>query len=150
VVTQSARIIPKLYRLKAPASLDSAVITIRGDNLTVDFAGASLLGQEPEAAPDLAEGVAIRIEGGRNVRVLNARIRGYKVGVLARGTRSLVLRELEASYNWKPRLFSLVEHESLLDWLSFHQNEKSEWLRYGAAIYLDGVRGGELRDNRAM
>jgi parallel beta-helix repeat protein len=150
VVTQSARVIPKAYRLAAPASLDSAVITVRGDNITLDFAGASLLGQDPEADPDQARGVAIRIEGGRNVRVLNARIRGYQVGILARGTRDLVLRGINASYNWKPRLYSLVEHESLLDWLSFHQNEKDEWLRYGAAIYLDGVRGGELRGNTAL
>ena len=150
VVTRSARVIPKAYRLAAPASLDSAVITVRGDNITLDFAGASLLGQDPEADPDLARGVAIRIEGGRNVRVLNARIRGYQVGILARGTRDLVLRGINASYNWKPRLYSLVEHESLLDWLSFHQNEKDEWLRYGAAIYLDGVRGGELRGNTAL
>ena len=30
----------------------------------------------------------------------------------------------------------VVEHESLVDWLSFHHNEKGEWLRFGAAIYL--------------
>lgn len=150
VVTRSTRITPKVYRLSAPASLDSAVLTIHGNNLTVDLTGVTLQGQDSEANPDRAAGVAIRIEGGRQVRVLGGKIRGYKIGVLARGTRGLVLRNLDVSHNWKPKLYSLIEHESLVDWLSFHHNEQNEWLRYGAAIYLDGVRGGELRGNRAV
>src|SRR5262249_4719774 len=123
VISHSVRVRPGVYRLRAPASLDSAVITVRGDNLTVDLRGVELQGQGPTADPDLASGVALRIEGGRNVRVVGGRIRGYKVGVLARHTRRLSLIALDASDNWKPRLWSLVEHESLADWLSFHHNE---------------------------
>ncbi|HEX8726624.1 MAG TPA: right-handed parallel beta-helix repeat-containing protein [Gemmatimonadaceae bacterium] len=149
VITQSARIVPRLYRLPAPASLDSAAITIRGSNITVDFAGARMEGMDPHADPDLAGGVAVRVDGGENVRILHAHIRGYKVGILVRGTHAFTLAGSDVSYNWKPRLYSLVEHESLVDWLSFHHNEKDEWLRYGAAVYLADVSGGELRDNSA-
>ncbi len=150
VITRSVRIAPGTYRLAANPSLDSALITIRGDGITVDFSGVTLEGAAPDAAPDQAAGVAIRVEGGRNVRILHARLRGYQVGILARGTRGLTLVDNDVSYNWKPRLYSLVEHESLADWLSFHHNEHREWLRFGAAIYLDGVRGGEIRGNRAV
>jgi nitrous oxidase accessory protein NosD len=150
VLTRSAQIIPRTYRLHGSASLDSAVLIIRGDNITVALGGVLLEGQDPAADPDRAAGVAIRIEGGRNIRVIGGTIRGYKIAVLARGTRGLTLLGIEASHNWKPRLYSLIEHESLLDWLSFHHNEQDEWLRYGAAFYLDGVRGGELRNNRAL
>jgi nitrous oxidase accessory protein NosD len=150
VITHSIKVAPKVYRLPAPASLDSALITIRGDNITVDFQGATLEGMAPETDPDRATGVAIRIEGGRNVRVLNARVRGYRVGILARRTRGLALIDNDVSYTWKPRLFSLVEHESLVDWLSFHHNEQDEWLRYGAAFYLADVSGGAIRGNRAV
>jgi parallel beta-helix repeat protein len=150
VITRSVRIVPKLYRLHASSSLDSAVITIRGSDITVDFAGATMEGIDRHSPPDLARGVAVRIDGGRNVRILNARVRGYKVGILARGTRGLTLAGNDLSYNWKPRLYSLVEHESLVDWLSFHHNENDEWLRYGAAAYLADVTGGEIRDNRAV
>ena len=62
VITRSVRIAPKVYRLAAPASLDSAVITIRGDNISVDFTGATLEGIDPDADPDLGGGVAIRVE----------------------------------------------------------------------------------------
>ena len=150
VITRSVRVRPGTYRLAAPASLDSALITIRGDDVTVDFAGASLEGQPPDADPDLARGVAIRVEGGRHVRILHARIRGYRVGILARGTRGLDLVDDDVSYTWKPRLFSLIEHESLVDWQSYHHNEHDEWLRWGAAFYLADVRGGEVRGSRAV
>ncbi len=150
VITQSIRVVPKTYRLTAPASLDSAVITVRGDDVTVDFQGATLEGMAPEADPDRAVGVAIRVEGGRNVRIVNARVRGYRVGILVRGTRGLALIDNDVSYTWKPRLFSLIEHESLVDWLSYHHNERDEWLRYGAAIYLADVSGGEIHGNRAV
>ncbi len=147
VITRSVRVVPRTYRLAAPASLDSAAITIRGDDVTVDFAGARLEGMDPNADPDGATGLAVRIDGGRNVRILNARIRGYKVALMARGTRGLTLTGNDLSYNWKPRLYSLVEHESLLDWLDFHDNEHDEWLRYGAGAYLADVSGGELSGN---
>ncbi len=150
VITSSARIAAGTYRLSAPASLDSSVITIRGNDITVDFAGATLEGLNPLADPDAARGVAIRVDGGRSVRILNAKIRGYRIAIYARNTRGLQLVNNDASYNWKPRLYSQIEHESLVDWLSFHQNEKEEWLRYAGAFFLVGVRGGQIRGNRAL
>lgn len=140
VITHSARVLPKVYRLSAP-------ITLEGDDITVDFRGATLQGRTPDTDPDMAQDTAIIVAGGRNVRIQGARVRGYKVGVLARGTHGLTLIGNDLSDNWKPRLFSLVEHESLVDWLSFHHNDHDEWLRYGAAIYLADVAGGEVRGN---
>ena len=138
VITRSSRITPRTYRLPAH-SLDSAVITIRGDNITLDFAGATMEGAPPDADPDSAAGVALLIEGGRNIRIINARIRGYKVGILARGTRALSLIDNDLSYGWRPRLPNGA--------LSFHQDEKDEFLRYGAGAYLADVTGGEIRGN---
>ena len=147
VITKSARVVPRTYRLPAPSSMDSAVITIRGDNITLDFAGATMAGTALDANPDVAAGIAIRIDGGSNIRILNANVRGFKVGIIARGTRGLSLIDNDLSYNWKPRLYSVIEHESLIDWLSFHKNEKDEWLRYGAGAYLSDVTSGEIRGN---
>ena len=147
VITRSTRLRPGTYRLPAPGHPDSALIIVRGDSLTLDLTGVILEGMPPMSDPDQASGVAIRVEGGRNVRIVGARIRGYKIGILARGTRGIEIRGSDLSHNWKPRLFSLVEHESLVDWLSFHNNEANEWLRFGAAIYLDNVSGGILQGN---
>lgn len=148
-ITSSVRITPGTYRLRANPSLDSALVIVRGEGITVDMRGVRLEGTAPDALPDEAQGVAVRVEGGRDITIMSATIRGYRIAVLARGTRMLYLIDNELSYNWKPRLFSLVGHESLTDWLSYHQNEKREWMRFGAAIYLEAVTGGLIRGNRA-
>ena len=147
VITSSVRIAKRVYDLRAHPSVDSAVIVIRGNDITVDFNGAELRGASLASDPDAGAGVAIRVDGGRNVRIVNARVRGFRVGLMARGTRGLVLADNDMSHNWKPRLYSLVEHESLVDWMSFHKNEQREWLRFGAGIYLEDVKGGEISGN---
>lgn len=144
VVLRSVTLRPGVYA--APAG-DSAAIVVRGEGITLDLTGVELVGSPDRRRPDHFVGIAIRIDGGRDVTVKGARLRGYKVGILARGTRGLRLLDNDLSYNWRPRLYSGVERESLADWLSFHQNEKGEWLRFGAAIYLDSVSGGEVRGN---
>jgi hypothetical protein len=148
VINRSVVVQPGEYRL-VPARGDSAVVRIRGAGIEVDFGGAALVGAGPGEEPDQYRGIAVLIEGGRNVTLKNATIRGYKIGVLARGTRNLTLDANDVSLNWKPRLWSGMGHESLVDWLSYHHNEKDEWLRYGAGIYLANVRGGAVRGNTA-
>ena len=144
VITQSVVIKTKTYHLSG------APITIRGDSIKVDFGGATLLGSGPEVEPDQRRDTAIVIAGGHDIQILNARIHGYRLGILARGVERLTIRGSDVSDTWKPRLFSLLEHESLVDWLSFHHNERDEWLRFGAAIYLQDVKGAELRGNVAV
>ena len=147
VITQSVKVRPGVYRLRAPASLDSALLTIRGTDITVDLRGVTFVGSPVDSAPDAGQGTAIRIDGGTQIRVRGLTARGYRVGILARGTRALTLDSNNLSYSWKPRLFSVVAHESLNDWLSYHKNEQDEWLRFGAGIYLSRVTGGTLRGN---
>ena len=147
VIKRPVRLVPNAYRLRASASLDSPLVVVRGDDVTVDFAGATLLGTADGSLPDEARGLAILVDGGRNVTIRGARIRGYKVAIRARATHGLRIVDSDLSRNWKPRLYSVVEHESLVDWLSFHHNEHNEWLRFGAAMYLEDVHGGEIHGN---
>jgi nitrous oxidase accessory protein NosD len=147
VITRSARLAPGHYTLPAPDS--QPLIVIRGSNLTVDLTGVVLEGSPPGTPPDRFGGTAILVDGGRNVTVTGATIRGYKVAIHARDTRRLTLAGHTLGHNWRPRLWSGVEHESLVDWLSYHRNDTNEWLRYGAAIYLERVVEGEIRDNTA-
>lgn len=147
VITHSVRIRPGHYL--APAG-DSAALTIRGSNITVNLGGVELIGDSDREHPDRFTGVAIRIDGGRNVTLRGVDVRGYKVGILARGVARLTLVDNNLSYNWRPRLYSGIEKESLIDWLDYHQNDKDEWLRYGAGIYLADVSVAEVRGNAVM
>jgi PA14 domain/Periplasmic copper-binding protein (NosD)/Right handed beta helix region len=135
VITRTTRVPAGTYELRSP-DRDHPAITIRGSNLTVDFTGVTLLGNRPEADPDAFTGLAVLVDGGENVTVRNLTARGYKIGIHARRSNGLHVTGANLSYNWKQRLYSLVEHESLLDWLSYHHNEKDEWLEQGAGLYV--------------
>jgi hypothetical protein len=150
LVTADTRIAAGTYRVAGAASLDEALITVRGDGVTLDLSGVTLEGLPAGADPDLARGIAVLVDGGSHVVIRGGTIRGYRFGVVARGTLRLSLFENNLSHSWKPRLFSQVHHESLVDWLSYHNNEEREWMRFGAAIYLEDVRGGEIVGNRAV
>ena len=131
------------YRL-ASADRDHPAIVIRGSNITVDFSGVTLRGGDADADPDTFTGLAVLVDGGENVTIKNLRAHGYKIGLLARRSPKLHVTGSDFSYNWKPRLYSLVEHESLLDWMSYHKNDKDEWLESGAGIYIADSNGVEI------
>ncbi len=139
-IRQSCRVKPQTYRLKAgadPAGTGpyQGLVTISGDNLTVDFQHAELLSTTDPHRPDLFGGLAVLVTG-RHVTIKNARIRGFKVALLADHADDLTLDSCDFSYNYRSGLRSIREREDYSDWLSYHQNDKGEWLRYGAAMYL--------------
>jgi parallel beta-helix repeat protein len=142
VIDRSVRLAPGTYRLAARD--ETPAITIRGDDVTVDMTGVTLEGGDPLADPDTYAGTGIAIEDSAGVTIRGGAIRGYKVGILARRAPRLHLTGIDASYNWKQRLWSGLEKESLLDWMSYHDNEAGQWLRYGAAIYLDRADDAEV------
>ncbi|MFQ5537437.1 MAG: NosD domain-containing protein [Gemmatimonadota bacterium] len=162
VVTRSVKIAAGRYRASGaeggrPADRPlgrrdpgTPLITVRGDDITLDLVGVTLEGIAPGEDPDRARGVAVRVEGGERVRIRGGTIRGYRFAVWASRVRGLTIVDADLSYNWKPRLYSLVGHESLVDWLSFHNNEDREWMRFGAAIYLEDVRRGRIQGVRAV
>lgn len=123
-------------------------IWVTGEGITIDFGGAILRGTPETAEPDARTGTALRVQG-RNITLKNLVIRGFKVGVLARDCPGLRLENIDASDNWKQRLASGLEKEELTDWMSFHQNEKDEWLSFGAAFYLVGCDDFTVRKCRA-
>ncbi len=120
------------------------VLTISGNNLTVDFQNAELNGGAPGQLPNTFYGVGLVVKG-KNITLKNARIRGYKVALLAEGAEGLTLENCDFSYNYRPRLRSIREREDYSDWLSYHNNEHDEWLRYGAAIYLKNCLRATVR-----
>ncbi len=148
VITSSVRVKAGTYRL--PGREGAAAITVRGANIIVDMTEVVLEGGEPFADPDGYIGIGIEIDGGDHVTLKGATVRGYKTAILARKSPFLHLTANDLSYNWKQRLWSGIEKESLVDWMSYHDNEKDEWLRFGAAIYLSECDDAEINHNRAI
>ncbi|MEP7143761.1 MAG: right-handed parallel beta-helix repeat-containing protein [Ferruginibacter sp.] len=51
------------------------------------------------------------------------------------------------SYNYRQRLNSDRFKEDVSDWQSYHHNDKNEWLRFGAGIYLDHCNQAVIHNN---
>lgn len=148
IIQRSARVKPGVYRIpSAKEDGSDPAIRIRGTDIVLDMAGVTLEGTPQTVDPDKRRGTGIRIAG-ENITIKNARVRGYKVGLMARSVDGLRILDSDFSYNWEARLMSTPEREDLADWMSYHQNEKDEWLRYGAAIYLRECDGFEVRGTR--
>jgi parallel beta-helix repeat protein len=148
VLEKTTRLAPGRYRLASP-SLDRPALVIRGENITIDLTGVEIDGADPAADPDTFTGTGVLVEGG-GVTLKGGIIRGFKVGILARKSPRLHITGADVSFNWKPRLLSGIEQEDQSDWLSFHNNERDEWLRYGAAIYLSESDDSEIDHTRAV
>src|SRR6266446_4374698 len=77
VITTSITVKKAIYHLNADSPYQ--VITITGNNITVDFNGAELKGSNDKEWPDQFYGLGILIKGGRNIILKNAIINGFKI-----------------------------------------------------------------------
>lgn len=135
-ITHSVTIKKGTYHLDGADSLSQGAIIIEGNNITVDFNGAVISGNRNEENPDRFKGTCIIIKSGRNITLKNLTVKGYKVGLMARGINGLHINNADFSYNFRQHLNSNRQREDLADWQSYHHNEGDEWLRFGAGIYL--------------
>lgn len=145
-ISQSVRVALGIYELVDQR--DGGAVRIEGDDLTVDFQGAVLVGSPPGVEADAFAGRGIVIRG-RNVTVKNAHVRGYKVGIFAEDAPGLTLDGCDVSLNYRQRLKSTIERADLSDWLYGQENDENEWLRYGAGIYLFRCPEATVVDCRA-
>jgi len=124
------------------------VIIIEGKNIVLDLAGVVLDGAGPSFMPDQFSGIAIEIKpGSSHITIKNATIKGYKIGIKADSVEALTIDNCDLSYNYRDALKSNFEKENEDDWMSFHQNEKDEWMRYGAGIYIKNCKGATITNN---
>jgi len=157
VITKTTVIAAREYSFPTPQGSKKAgdeqiptlkpAVTIRGDNLTVDFAGTILRGTGVTVEPDQRKGLGVLVEG-NNVTIKNLRVHGYKVGLIATNCKGLRILDCDFSYNWRARLMSTLDKEDEKDWQSYHHNEHDEWLRYGAGVYLEDCSNSEVKGTK--
>lgn len=147
VITEDTKIKKGVYKLDASQDLDHPVIVIDGYRITVDFNNVTLQGSNSAKKPDEFSGVAIIITSkSSNITIKNLKAKGYKVALLAEDVTSLTVENCDFSYNYRQHLNSAQEKEDISDWMSYHHNEKDEWLRYGAAMYLRNCNMAIIRN----
>ncbi|HEY0680384.1 MAG TPA: right-handed parallel beta-helix repeat-containing protein [Chitinophagaceae bacterium] len=153
-INSSVKVRRDVYAINAKSDLAAGttsnqipILEISGNDIVVDFNNALLKGSNEKQLPDEFYGLAIMVKGGKNITIRNLSIRGYKVALMAVDVEGLVIENCDLSYNYRKHLNSTQEKEDISDWMSFHQNEKDEWLRYGAAIYLRNCNRATIQNN---
>jgi hypothetical protein len=135
-ITRSIQIKKNIYRFDAGVQTDQAVVFIEGENITIDFNSATLVGSNTKKNPDDFFGIGIIIRNSKNITIKNLKAKGYKIALFAKDVESLTLENCDFSYNYRHHLNSTQEKEDISDWMSYHHNENDEWIRYGAGMYL--------------
>lgn len=147
VITRSVTIKKGVYRLNGANDTTTGVIVISGNRIVVDFNGAVLEGSTGRTRPDEFYGTGVYIREGSHVTIKNATIKGYKIGMMGRGSHHLTIENCDLSYNFRQHLNSNRFREDFSDWQSYHNNENGQWMRFGAAIYLRNCDSITVKDN---
>ncbi len=127
----------------------NGVVWIRGDDLTVDLGGSLLRGAAADSPPDSYRGTGIHVQG-KNVRLVGARVSGFRIGIQARAADGLTIETCDLSDNFRQRLGSTEAGEDASDWLWPHENEGGEWAReYGAGLLVRDSKNVTVRNCRA-
>jgi len=146
VIHRTTTIKKSVYNIDAPADETRSVILIEGENIQIDFANATIKGSHSAKTPDEFTGTAIIIRNSQHVTIRNLTAKGFKLGIIAENVSGLTLENCDLSYNYRPHLNSTQEKEDISDWMSYHHNEKDEWKRYGAGIYLKRCDSATVRN----
>jgi hypothetical protein len=160
VVTASCRVVIPAGMVIHDANGDG-VIHIRADGVRVEFAEGSVLagregidrwlsdGAGEGEGWDTLTGTAIVVDGKKDVEIVGARVRGYRVGLMAVGADGLVVRDAEFTDMWRQRLTSTATREGSGDWLWPHRNDGNEWLtNYAAAVWVENTEKPTLEGVR--
>jgi parallel beta-helix repeat protein len=123
----------------------NGVIRIAADDIKVRFIG-ELRGATNGTPWDTLRGIGIRIDNHKNVTIENAKIRGFKNGILATGADGLVVTDCDFADNYRQHLKSTREGENGDDWLFPHHNDKRKWHdEYGGAICIENATNVVVR-----
>src|SRR5688572_3629813 len=82
------------YKLNAKKK-SKPVLVIKGNNIILDFKGATLQGSNDKNSPDQYYGTAIQIKKGKNITIRNLKIRGYARAIEAKNIEGLKIENCE-------------------------------------------------------
>ncbi|RME76485.1 MAG: hypothetical protein D6785_13730, partial [Planctomycetota bacterium] len=146
ILRKSGKVAKGVYTL--PDKGGKGAILIQGDNLIIDFQGATLLGSSQGTPPNEYSGIGLFIQG-KNIQIRNLNIHKFKVAIYAFKAPGILIENCNLSDNWRMKLKSTPTREDLSDWLYPHKNDQNQWLRYGAAIYLERCDKAVVRNCEA-
>lgn len=121
------------------AGFSAPILLIEGDDLDIDFSNSILRSNLPVNQPNRFQGLAIKVQNSRKVRIRNLAVHGFKVALWVENVDALQLDNCDFSYNFRQNLKEAPT--TTLDW-----DDPRAFLDQGAAIYLKNCTGCTLKD----
>lgn len=146
VITNSC-VIQIAQSLVIPDANTNGVLHIAASGITVRFApGSELRGSASTNAWDTLRGIGIRVDGQVGVTIENARVHGFKNGLVATRANGMMISGGDFSDNYRQRLKSKRGGEANEDWLYPHRNDEVKWRdQYGGAVCVESSEGVTIR-----
>ncbi len=145
-ITKSVDLLAGTYEFQGQSSIEKPILIIEGNDIELDFHSIFIDGASPGQVPSKFQGLGILVQNGKNITLKNLTIKGYKIALMVKNVENFKLENSDLSYNYRPELKSTRVAEAESDWMSFHDNENGEWLRYGTAAYLDNCKNAIVRN----
>lgn len=124
-------------RIHMPPGPPSTCLTVKGDNITVDFSDAYVRGdKDVYHNREVFNGVGLLIDGCKNVTIRNAHIQGFRFNIKVVNSENVRLINCDTSFS---RSIRMSRDGQLLDtFLNLRDN--NAWRTYGAGIWLENSR----------
>lgn len=97
-ISESVTVLTDTFKIDG--SIDHPAIIIEGENIVVDFQGATLIGSNDKTVPNELYGIGILIKG-KNIKIKNLNLQGYYLGILATHADDLKITNSNLSYNFR-------------------------------------------------
>ncbi|HVT13377.1 MAG TPA: right-handed parallel beta-helix repeat-containing protein [Fimbriimonadaceae bacterium] len=137
VITKSANVVPN-ERLVLPPGPSSNCITVKGNDITIDFAGAYVRGdKDVYHNRENFDGVGLLIDGCKNVTIKNGHFEGFRFNVKIVNSDNVRLENCEV--NFSRAIPMLKDHQTLDTFMNLRDN--SVWRTYGAGIWIEASTG---------
>jgi len=121
-------------RLVLPPGPASTCLTIKGNDITVDFGGSYVRGgKDVYHNRENFDGVGLLIDGCKNVTVKNANIQGFRFNVKIVNSDNVKIESSDVSFS---RTFRMMQNNAPLD-AFMNLRDNSQWRTYGAGIWVE-------------
>lgn len=138
-----------LVRMNVANPSDDGTLLVQTDGVTINLPFSGLVGPHEKLKPDEYVGRAIVVKNAKNVTIKQGFFVGFKIAIYAENAPGLTIENCAVANNYRQHLKSTPEKEHTDDWLWGHENDKDEWLLYGAGIYLKNCDNVTIKNCRA-
>ena len=113
VISESVTVAEDTFYINSSLDLSEPALTIKGNDITIDFQGAIIKGSNDVYYPNEIYGKGIVVYG-NNIKIKNLKIHGYQFGLFADGVNGIEITDSEFSYNIRCNNISDDEIDSCL------------------------------------